>query len=361
MVEISVIIPCYNVEKYLNECLDSIITQSFDDIEIICVDDGSTDNTPNILKEYERLDSRVKLFFQENKGVGAARNKGLSHASGNYIYFADSDDYLEKNALSEMHGLAKDKSLDLLMFKLVNFNEKTNEMDSNYSNIPFLNKNSILTYNDFKDDLFRVDVTVYTKFFKRELIVNVLFDESVIFGDNIFFINYIFDAKRIYFYDKCLYYRRIRDDSVISSSNERHSDIIIVFNKIEALLKEKGLYDEFKESLFVSKINGCHYRYSQINIENKEYFFNEMKRDFESKKGEYEKDIDFEKIDEFSKALFENITRYESPEAFDLSMEKYHLENKFKKLKKENTHYKDEIASLKNDNVKSKLKKWSPF
>lgn len=108
---ISVIVPVYNVENYLKECLDSICNQSFRDIEIICVNDGSEDNSLNILKEYKRLDSRISIISKENGGLASARNVGLNQAKGKYVYFIDSDDYLNQNALKECYELSKKKMI----------------------------------------------------------------------------------------------------------------------------------------------------------------------------------------------------------------------------------------------------------
>ena len=99
MVKISVIIPVYNVEKYLKESLESVVNQTLNDIEIICIDDGSTDSSPSILKEYQNNDERFIIINQENSGPGAARNRGIKEAKGKYTYFLDSDDYLELDAL----------------------------------------------------------------------------------------------------------------------------------------------------------------------------------------------------------------------------------------------------------------------
>ena len=106
MVKISVILPVYNAEEYLEECLESIANQSFKDIEIICVNDGSTDASLDVLEKRQKHDSRISIITRENKGAGAARNVGLEHASGDYIYFMDSDDYLELTAFEELFELA---------------------------------------------------------------------------------------------------------------------------------------------------------------------------------------------------------------------------------------------------------------
>ena len=126
MVKISVLIPSYNVEKYIRECLDSIVNQTFEDMEIICIDDGSTDSTLDILNEYALKDSRLRVYEnKENKGVSYARNYLLNLAKGKYIFFMDSDDYLELDALEKAYNLTEEKSLDILMFKIRHFNNKT--------------------------------------------------------------------------------------------------------------------------------------------------------------------------------------------------------------------------------------------
>ena len=100
--EISIIIPVYNVEKYLDECINSAVNQTFDDIEIICVNDGSTDGSLEIIEKHASKDKRIRIISQEHKGVGSARNAGLDAAKGKYIYFMDSDDYVELNALKRI-------------------------------------------------------------------------------------------------------------------------------------------------------------------------------------------------------------------------------------------------------------------
>lgn len=110
MVEISVVVPVYNVETYLEECLNSIINQTFSDIEIICINDGSTDSSLDILNDYSKKDDRIKIINQENKGLGATRNKGIDLAKGKYIFFIDSDDYIELNTFFELHNVCEKKN-----------------------------------------------------------------------------------------------------------------------------------------------------------------------------------------------------------------------------------------------------------
>ena len=115
MIKVSVILPVYNTEKYLPECLDSIINQSLRDIEIICVDDGSTDSSLQILKEYAEKDKRISVIHKNNGGQGSARNVGLNHAKGEYITFVDSDDYITEDMIYYLLKFLEDNKLDVAM------------------------------------------------------------------------------------------------------------------------------------------------------------------------------------------------------------------------------------------------------
>lgn len=110
---ISVIFPVYNAEKYLKTCLDSLISQTYTNFEVLCVDDGSTDHSLDILRFYEKKDNRIKVFIQENAGPAAARNKALQYASGNYISFVDADDYLVENAFEKLSKVAVEKKIGI--------------------------------------------------------------------------------------------------------------------------------------------------------------------------------------------------------------------------------------------------------
>lgn len=116
MTKVSVVIPIYNAEKYLKECLDSVAGQSLREIEIICVNDGSSDGSAVILQEYAKSDERVRIFEQKNQGASSARNHGIRNACGEYLYFMDSDDILRKDALEKLFACAEENRLDILYF-----------------------------------------------------------------------------------------------------------------------------------------------------------------------------------------------------------------------------------------------------
>ena len=116
MIKISIIVPVYNTEKYLGVCLDSLISQTYKDIEIICVDDGSTDNSLQILNDYAAKDSRIKILTQKNQGPSVARNLGLEKAKGEYITFVDSDDWVSIDMCEKIYSKAIDTNADLVLF-----------------------------------------------------------------------------------------------------------------------------------------------------------------------------------------------------------------------------------------------------
>lgn len=111
---VSIVVPIYNVEKYLKECLDSLVNQTYKRIEILLIDDGSKDFSPHICDEYEKMDNRIQVFHIENAGVSNARNLGIQHATGEWIMFLDSDDYLEENAIEKMLEVAERKNVDVV-------------------------------------------------------------------------------------------------------------------------------------------------------------------------------------------------------------------------------------------------------
>lgn len=124
-IKFSIIVPVYNVEKFLRESLDSIISQTLKDFEVICVNDGSTDNSLEILKEYANNDSRIKVISQENQGQGVARNNAIDIAQGKYLLFVDPDDFIESNTLEVLYNKFHETDVDIIQFDYVIYNDLT--------------------------------------------------------------------------------------------------------------------------------------------------------------------------------------------------------------------------------------------
>lgn len=230
--KVSVIIPVYNVEKYLRVCLDSIVKQTLKDVEIIIVDDGSTDSSTKIVDEYEVACENVKVFHKENGGQGSARNLGIRHATGEYIYYMDSDDYLDESALEILYDKAHKEDLDILLFAAQSFSddEVLNLQLDQYS---YPRKQYINTVmNGKKAFLLTLAAQEYTcivcaRFYKREYLLGtkVNFNEKYIHEDEEYgFLTYV-EAERLEIIDNVLFYRRLRPGSTMTGTRcKRHME-----------------------------------------------------------------------------------------------------------------------------------------
>ena len=286
---LSVIIPVYNVENYLNECLDSVTSQTLDDVEIICIDDGSTDNSPYILKEYQKKDSRIKIITKENGGQATARNLGIKEAQGEYITFVDSDDFIEPTMFEKLYTKAKDNNLDIAMCKIATYDNQTEEIKNNvwyYMLGVFRDfEKDIFNHKDTKEFTCHIAVTPYNKIYKTTLLKenNILFPEGLIFEDEKFFYDTYLRAKRVSIVDEFLYYYRInrKGSTVDTIKDNDFSDIVPISKLIRETFKETNNYEDYKILLSNRFIHLQLARFTQTSQKYKENFFNLLKSDLE--------------------------------------------------------------------------------
>ena len=222
--KVSVIIPVYNVQDYLAECLDSVINQTLRDIEIICVNDGSTDDSLRIAQEYAEKDSRIRVISQPNGGLSAARNTGMRDARGEYIYFLDSDDYLLTNALEELYFRSRENELDILYFGAESFFESDELKEENkklaayyYRTATDGSVGSEAAMKLFlKDNSYRSSVPM--QFFRRALLTenHLQFLEGILHEDELFTPLALCAAETVAVSDARYYQRRVRGDSIMT-------------------------------------------------------------------------------------------------------------------------------------------------
>lgn len=255
---ISVIVPVYNVESYLSECLESLAKQSYSDIEIICIDDGSTDESPSILRNYVEMDTRFKMIRQQNSGVSAARNRGLASAAGEYVMFVDSDDYIRVDACEKILSFSRKNDLDIVVFGGKTF------PTVQWADDCFAQRNIVYT-NDSVRALFDEPGSrplMCNKMFRRGLFEahHCRLDSSLELGeDHAFqFSTFPFAEKIGYLKDK-LYFYRTRESSAVNASIEdyygRIGKHLLVVNSVFAFWREKGLFERYKEDLCVWSTN----------------------------------------------------------------------------------------------------------
>lgn len=216
---VSIIIPVYNVEEYLKEALDSAINQTYKNIEIICVNDGSTDNSLQILEGYAQKDDRIKIITQKNKGLSGARNTGLFHAKGEYIYFLDSDDFYELELVEKTVQLFTD-DIDIVAFNI----KKIFEIEE---------RHDCRNYAEYYNGEYCINPVIFEiiyeescrNAFKNNLIkkYNIKFAEALIYEDTSFILNYLSVSNKIYILQDKLYNYRIRQNSIMQNrNNEKH-------------------------------------------------------------------------------------------------------------------------------------------
>lgn len=261
-VKVSVIIPVYNVENYLSGCLESIISQTYKNLEIICIDDGSTDHSMGILEFYKKKDRRIKVFQQKNAGPSAARNRGLNEATGKYISFVDADDYLSNNGYEILTLVAEKYDLDLLIFGGNIFPEARSEewidriLNTQYAYYKKCDGCS-LAFTEKSSRPF-----LWLHFLKREILENpnrIRFDESMELGeDQLFQFEYLPRVKSaMVIEDKIYNYRVDRNGSLMQlygakkvQKMECHMELV---KKVSDIWKKEG-YREAAEDRLVSWI-----------------------------------------------------------------------------------------------------------
>ena len=254
--KITVIIAVYNVEKYLRQCLDSVINQTLKDIEIICVNDESPDNSLEILKEYAAKDKRIIIIDQKNEGLSASRNNAMEVAKGRYLVFLDSDDYLDIDALNKLYNYASENYLDFLSFSGFNFKDGSKELlENEYWNFNFLpedfNCNSF-HYGDCKDFICKMPVSSCLTMYRREFIQNNNFEfpKGLCYEDNVFYTKAFLSASRCGILKDKLYYRRINEGAITQNWNKHYLDYIKIIDILLTYIKtnKADLYPEYRQN-----------------------------------------------------------------------------------------------------------------
>ena len=243
MAEVSIIVPVYQVEKYIRQCVDSILAQTFTDFELILVDDWSKDKSGQICDEYARMDTRVKVIHKENGGLSDARNKGMDQASGNYFMFVDSDDYIAPTMIECLYESILNENADIAVCNYLYYFE--NDRKKNFAtNI----KSEVLSgaeifYNRKNERNYGIWTVAWNKLYKKEPFERIRFRMGKYHEDE-FWANDIYQLNvKIVAIPECLYYYRQRDNSIMSSKSiARNFDIIEAFQERTSVYLKYPVY-----------------------------------------------------------------------------------------------------------------------
>ena len=284
MPKVSVIIPVYNVENYLRECLDSIVNQTLKDIEIILVDDGSTDSSLSICNEYAQKDNRITVLTQQNKGVGAARNKGLERATGDYLYFLDSDDFIKLETLEKLYSKITETNSAICFCKNNIYNENTKSVENiDWStNEKIIPQTETFSSDDIPSTILQICVpNLFLKLYKKEFInINdIKFQEIKTCNDVFFNYSSLIMAKRICYVNEVLVtYRKNQADCLSANRGRSAVCIIYAYKKLKEYLENKGIFEKVQDSIYTKALNNFEYEISCCTTKEQKLLKKEIKK-----------------------------------------------------------------------------------
>lgn len=274
MIKVSVVVPVYNVEKYLDKCLSSLVSQTLKDIEIIVVNDGTKDNSQKIIDKYKNNYPKIiKSYIKENGGLSDARNFGMKYAKGDYVAFVDSDDYVDVNMYEEMYKKAIESNYDIVV------------CDLNYvydSKIKFHScniKNDLLSKQEIKDNMIEMYPTAWNKIYKRSFVENFSFKKNIWYEDVEFMFKIIPFVNSMGVVRKPFYQYVQREGAISSTFNKKILDHMENFNGLIKYYKDKKIFNEYYcelEYLYVKYLYATMLK-GLAKMHNKKLFFNEYK------------------------------------------------------------------------------------
>lgn len=281
-IAVSIIIPVYNADLYLEQCLESILSQTLKNIEIICVDDGSTDKSLSIIEKYELTDKRISIIKQKHYNSGKARNIGLKHANGEYVLFIDADDFLEMKAIEIMYSKAKSKNVDIVVFGAYRYNNINNKKIY-YKDALNISKNKLrenpMKKEAISDCLFdSLGIVVWNKLIKRNLIEKnkIKFQEITRSNDIYFSLVSLSLATDIFIIEEPLINYRIGHEDHLQAHNENDplafmSALFETQKKIKKVLKEN--YTKYENGFLNTALKIFKYNLKTLSKYPEEFYY----------------------------------------------------------------------------------------
>lgn len=281
MIAISILVPVYNVERYLNQCLDSILQQTFRDFEVICINDGSTDHSLEIIKSFIAKDKRFKLIDKINTGYGHSMNQGLSQCQGEYISIIESDDYIKPDMLERLYTVAKENNLDVARCNYYIFSKFSKKLNNDY--IRDILANKVLKPLDHIK-IFYQPPSIWVNLYKREFIdkykIRFLETAGASFQDTSFVFKVYALCKRFMFINEALLYYRIDNNG---SSINNKSKAFCVCDEYQEILKftkvHPQIYDKIKYHIPVLRYNCYRWNFLRIDPSLRKSFLKSWQKD----------------------------------------------------------------------------------
>lgn len=268
---ISVVVPIYNVQKYLSTCLESIINQTYKNLEIILINDGSTDESIHICEKFKDIDDRIILISQSNHGLSHARNTGINASTGNYITFVDSDDFIDSNYIMDLYHVLIENDVDMAWAPFVPFFENEIPCDNSSRTGNVYTYQGIDCFKELFSDTPEYIIVSWGKLFKKELFSDLRYPVGKLHEDEFIIHHILNNCEKIAFLDRGLYFYLQRVNSIMNSSFNIHK-----LDRLEALVDR---YEMLKDTKFSNKmieriLEDCIYNYKNLYKMNKNDYSN---------------------------------------------------------------------------------------
>lgn len=280
-VKISVVMPIYNAFDYLKPAIDSVLNQTLSEIELICVDDGSTDNTLSILKEYQQLDERVRIITENNAGPSTARNKGLARARGKYVIFLDADDFYDYTLLEKLYNVAEEQALDIAICKFDIYNNRKSKFEDNIRSDhgEIFEDDEVVSKSTYPDVILSCTTGyVWNKMFRHEFLVEkeLVFDPDLrVFEDTHFVVTALSLADRVGKCNERLIHHRVYSNQPRNKLFRKYyRQVPVVYAKIKEFLRAHGMYTPLSQSFLNLSASRCYKIYNVLWHDAKADFWN---------------------------------------------------------------------------------------
>lgn len=271
---ISVIIPVYNVEAYLSKCIDSVRNQTYRNLEILLVNDGSTDYCESICERYAALDARIKVIHKENGGLSDARNAGIEAARGEFLGFVDSDDWIDEDMYELLYNLISEYEADIAICRIREVSGKE-IIDGSTNDLVVCNGAEALMFMATQKNDYRFNHTVTNKLIRKELIQDARFPVGTLVEDIYFTPPLMYASKRCVYRDEAKYnYLTDRHDSIMNAevTDKMICDELNGYQELELFLSSKGIHDgiDHIRTAFLGRLLNFHYEVKNSSLQNKE-------------------------------------------------------------------------------------------
>lgn len=311
-VKVSVIMPIYNTEKYLVQCLESVINQTLKEIEIVCVNDGSTDGSLEILSKYQKKDKRIKIINKQNTGYGDSMNEGIREANGEYIGIVEPDDFVQHDMFEKLYKVAKRKNVDIVKSNYIEFDETSEKFVQICPEVKLYNKR----LNKTDSRIFKAVMNTWTGIYKKSFLIEnqILHNTSpgASFQDTGFWFQTMAMANSVWFVNKAFYHHRMDNPNSSINNTKKVYCVCDEFKFIENKLKDKNVFSELQQIFLLEKFNCYIYSFFRIAQESRQKFLQETKKEFANVNTELAKEYfaknkfkEFKKFIENQKGFYE--------------------------------------------------------